>query len=123
MSISRAQAGFNPQSRQSNTDGTPVYVDGRVVGHVAGDLFTKAVRGSVHMLRKPRGWASDVAALREAMDGRGLHGIDRHGNGAVYRAAIADMLDRGLRFDRGFGAQVALPLDTWLASTWGKVSN
>ena len=66
------------------------------------------------MLRTPRGWASDVVALRAALAAGATHiEIYDAESGATYRASIADMLDRGIEFNRGFGDQIALPLDKW----------
>lgn len=110
-----------PQRRPSGNPQTPIYVAGRAVGHVAGDTFRKTCRASKHMLRQPRGWASDVAALRAAlMAGATYLEIEDAESGAVYRASIADLLDRGVHFNRGFGDQVALPLDKWLRPDLGQ---
>lgn len=88
--------------------------DGRIAGHVQGDTFRKNVRGSAHMLRAPRGWASDVDALKAAQRLGATHiEVTDEENGAVYRASIAEMLRRGVTFDRGFGRQVVLPMARW----------
>ena len=101
--------------RQPNT-GTPIYrADGRaVVGRVEGDTFYKSARSTVHMLRRPRAWAADIDTLDQAR-AAGATWVELYDRdtGTRYRAALADFYRRGLRIDRGHGAQLALPLTAW----------
>jgi len=101
-----------PLGRQS----TPIYrADGRaVVGRVEGGTFYKRARSTVHLLRRPRAWACDVDALDQAR-AAGAEWVEVHDldTGTRYRAALADFYRRGLRVDRGHGAQLALPLAAW----------
>ena len=104
----------NSCSRQSNT---PIYrADGRaVIGRVEGDTFHKPARSTIHMLRRPRSaWACDVDALDQAR-AAGAEWVEVHDldTGARYRAALVEFYRRGLRVDRGHGAQLALPLACW----------
>ena len=103
-----------PQKRQSNC--TPIYrADGRaIVGRVEGDTFYKRARSTVHLLRRPRAWACDVDALDQAR-AAGAEWVEilDQDTGARYRAALADFYRRGLKVDRGHGAQLALPLAAW----------
>lgn len=68
------------------------------------------------MLRQPRAWAADVDTLDQAREAGAawveVHDLD---TGTRYRAALADFYRRGLRVDRGHGAQLALPLACWAA--------
>ena len=103
----------NSCSKQSNT---PIYrADGRaIVGRVEGDTFYKRARSTVHLLRRPRAWACDVDALDQARaaGAEWVEVLDQD-TGARYRAALADFYRRGLKVDRGHGAQLALPLAAW----------
>lgn len=93
----------------------PVYLpDGRCVGHVIGDEYRTTRRRSVHMLRQPPAWAIDVAILRE-LEARGVERvIVREAEGGnTYEAALRDFTQHGIRVNRGFGEQVALPLAYW----------
>ena len=105
-----------PRKRQSQTNCTPIYrADGRaIVGRVEGDTFYKRARSTVHLLRRPRAWACDVDALDQAR-AAGAEWVEilDQDTGARYRAALADFYRRGLRVDRGHGAQLALPLAAW----------
>jgi len=97
---------------------TPVKVrltDGRVVGEVRGNTFVKRVRGSRHMLQRPRAWAVDVAVLREAeaLGARAVEVVDTETN-TTYRAPLERFWTRGIRVNRGYGEQVALLLADWL---------
>lgn len=110
LSLPQIPTRFNPQGQSR----TPIYVAGRTAGYVYGDAFRKTVRGSKHMLRTPRAWASDIAALAAAAAAGATHiEIEDSESGALYRASIAEMLEHGFTFDRGFGQQIALPLDKW----------
>ena len=105
-----------PRKKQLNS--VPIYrADGRViVGRVEGDIFRKSpARSSVHMLRRPRAaWACDVDALDQARAaGAAWVELFDRDTGATYRVAMVEFYRRGLRIDRGHGAQLALPLECW----------
>ena len=109
-----AQSQSKKRLRQSNS--IPIYrADGRaVVGRVEGDTFHKTARSTVHMLRQPRAWACDVDALDQARAaGATRVVIFDQDTGRRYAADLADFYRRGLRVDRGHGAQLALPLACW----------
>lgn len=109
-SVPQTEPRFNPKS-QSNI---PIYARGRIVGHVAGGVFRKRVFGSKHFLRRPRAIALDVQSIRDAMDaGATMAEIVDGETGRTYRASLDRMLRDGWRFNRGHGAQVALPLDSF----------
>lgn len=96
--------------------------DGRVIGEVLGDVLTKRVRGSVHMLRSPRAWAVDVEALRQAerLGARWVVVLDTE-TGERYRASVAVFWEHGVNVERGFGLQVALPMDYWQRTPRGEL--
>ncbi|MBI3942957.1 MAG: hypothetical protein HY326_08085 [Chloroflexi bacterium] len=85
---------------------------GRVAGEIRGDVLHKRVYGSKHQLRRPPGWAVDVAILQEAerMGARVVQVWDIETD-MLYTATVADFWQKGQAIDRGFGRQVALALD------------
>ena len=93
-----------------------------VIGTVVNDTFIKSVRGSVHMLKVPRGWACDVSALKEAerLGAKWLVIVDDETE-TRYRATLATFLRDGIPVNRGFGAQLALPLELWQTTRRGDV--
>jgi hypothetical protein len=91
-----------------------IRVNGRVIGEVRGDTFYKTIAGSKHMLRRPAGIALDLGSLADAEDaGARYVEIFDSETGRHYHAAISTIRARGFRVSRGFGEQVALPLDAW----------
>jgi len=92
----------------------PILVGADVVGSVSGVIFTKRVHSSRHFLRKPPAIALDVSSLTQAKS----HGaitveiIDLDTNRKYY-AGIAKIEDEGVRFNRGHGDQIFLPLEEW----------
>jgi hypothetical protein len=88
--------------------------DGLIIGHVANDVFLKRARGSIHMLRAPRGWALDAPTLAELRAlGVATVTITDTETGTVYTAPLAEFEAHGVAFNRGAGPQVALPLGYW----------
>jgi len=91
--------------------------DGFVVGEVddAG-VFRKRVRSSQHFLRTPPSIAFDQVALAAAEQAGAdtLEVIDLD-TSTTYRTSIAAFRSGCLILDRGFGAQLALPLRRWSA--------
>jgi len=86
------------------------------VGHVdiKTGIFHKTCRASLHMLRKPAGWALDVGSLDEA-ERAGAHTVeitDAEAN-KTYVAPIRRIRNDGALLDRGYGEQLLLPLDKW----------
>lgn len=102
-----------PDKRQLNS--TPIYrADGRPVGHVEGGVYRRAMRSTVHQLKKPRAWAADVDTLDQARAaGAAWVEIFDRDTGATYRVELVEFYRRGLRVDRGHGPQLALPLACW----------
>jgi len=93
----------------------PVYsAAGRVVGEVVDEVLRKAVRRSVHFLRQPPAIAWDVCVLEqaEALGATRTEVLDTE-TGTLYTAPLNAFWRYGVRLNRGFGDQVALPLDRW----------
>lgn len=112
-SYHRPRRRSNHPSDQQNS-GKPVFVGTRIVGTVRGDTFHKRVLRSKHLLHKPQGWASDLGALQSAAaEGARFIEVFDQERGEVFRTSIDRMLQYGVRFNRGFGLQVALPIDAW----------
>lgn len=89
-------------------------VSGEIIGTIEGDTFTKRVKASRHMLRQPPAWALDDAVLRD-LAGQGVARIvyvDTE-SGRVYRTTVDTFTGKGRLFNRGYGAQVFLPLGHW----------
>lgn len=97
------------------TTSQPVYnLKGQVIGRIEADTLTKTARAGAHMLQRPPAWAWDAPILAQAeAAGCIWTEITDADSGKVYRARLADFQRHGVRFDRGHGAQVALPLAYW----------
>ena len=100
--------------RKKNNGGAPVFARGKVIGRVRGDTFYKTVKGSRHMLRKPRAWAFDVSTLRDAEEAGAVRvEILDSDTGRRYRTTIKTIWQHDKRFDRGHGRQIYLALEHW----------
>lgn len=87
---------------------------GRPVASLRGGVLHKRVKASIHMLRKPQGWAVDLAILEAAKrDGAQTVEVFDLETKTVYQASIEAFDLHGVRFNRGFGEQVVLPLAYW----------
>lgn len=85
-----------------------------IAGAIRDGYLVKVTRASKHMLRSPKGWAIDAHALATARTA-GAVGvrIEDQDTGKVYRADLATIDTHGWQFDRGYGRQIALPLQYW----------
>lgn len=98
---------------------TLIYVTGKRVGSVAGSVFYKTIRGSKHILRHPRpAIALDLESLNR-IELMGVHTVkvtdsETH---VIYTASVAHIRAVGFLVERGFGKQIALPLEGWVKST------
>ena len=96
------------------SNSTLIYAGGKVVGRVENKTFWKTIIGSKHLLRKPPAIAFDEISLDAAeRAGAQLVRVRDKENGAIYETTISKIIDKGIRFNRGFGDQVALPLKNW----------
>lgn len=101
---------------------TPIYAGSHVVGSVRGDTFYKSVRPA-HQLKQPPAWALDVESLRDAERAGAVRvELRDRETRVIWRATIATIRKLGQPIDRGFGAQIALPLAYWSASRPGDAS-
>lgn len=93
----------------------PLRVGNRVVAYVQGDTLFKFVHGQKHMLRTPKAWAFDVSVVRQAQSFGAVKVVitDEDDDHKVYHTTIAELWRLGFPLSRGFGKQIALPLDKW----------
>lgn len=87
---------------------------GRLVERAGVLTFVRKVDSARHMLRLPEpSWAVDEKKLHEAR-AAGAERVEVHDEqGRVWWTEIRYLLERGERFDRGWGAQIRLPLPLW----------
>ena len=98
----------------SNNDSISIRAGAKVVGHVKVGTFIKKVRASKHMLRSPRGCALDIQSLKDAERlGAVRVEICDTESGLTYSASVDLILAKGIRLNRRFGEQIALPLYLW----------
>jgi len=107
---------YTSQGQKGHRNSKPVRrSDGRVVGSIEGDTLRKRVYGSRHMLRTPRAWAVDADILTNAQKAgvRFVEVVDKE-SGTTYRTSLDRFFHFGFQLNRGFGLQVALPLEKWV---------
>ena len=87
---------------------------GKVVGNVTGEIFHKRMDSRKHFLRKPPAIAFDEKSLEKAMSygAKRVLVLDTHKKD-TYTATISQIYKNGMKVDRGFGKQIALPLSYW----------
>ncbi len=98
-----------------NTDTKrPITLQGRVIGVIEGNTFTKTVHGSKHQVRSPPAWAIDAEVFdREIKPNcRQILIIDRETNNR-YRTSVDTFDYKKKAFDRGYGRQYYLTLNYW----------
>lgn len=99
---------------------TKIWASGKIVGEVKNGVFVKKVRASKHMLRSPRGWALDVKSLRDAEEaGARMVELEDVDSGLTYSASVDLIRAKSIQVNRGYGAQVALLLNSWTVETPG----
>jgi len=85
--------------------------DGRIIGEVQNGTLVKRVKGSVHMLQKPRAWCCDVDILHQAeILGATQVRIEDVETGNTYVAPLSRFWTRGFPVRRGHGEQRGLLL-------------
>ena len=77
--------------------------DGRIVGHLRGDVLHKTAKRE-HMLQRPPAWAWDCDILDAAERG-GARFTEVESGGLIYRATLADFRRYGFPIRRGHGDQ------------------
>lgn len=101
---------------------TPIRVGNKLVGHVSGDTFAKRVSASRHFLRTPKAIALDLDSLAQAEQaGARRVAVEDTESGIIYRASIDYIRQAGFEIDRGFGRQIALPLNGWIKTGSGGI--
>lgn len=100
---------------------TPIYAGGRIVGRVVAGTFSKTIHGSKHFLRQPPAIGFDVRSLGDAQRAGAVRVdvFDRESK-VHYVTDIDRIFSKGFRFNRGFGDQIALPLDRWQVRAVGQ---
>lgn len=99
---------------QSARERNPIFVNSRVVGHVAGNVFIKNVQASRHQLRKPPAWCFDIDSLHQAQAaGATIARLVDAESGSTWSVSIDDIWRHGRRFNRGYGDQIFLVLKHW----------
>ena len=103
-------------------DKIPIRVGNKIVGTVVGKLFIKRINGSQHFLRVPPAIAFDKQSLKHAHDAGATDAmvIDKE-TGFAYHASFIDIYSKGFEIERGFGMQIALPIEDWDAMRPAKV--
>ena len=87
---------------------------GRIIGYIRGDTFVKYASAAIHMLRDPKGWAIDEAALEKArLAGVKSVVIIDQDTGKIYSAPLSVFKEKGIFIERGYGKQRCLPLEFW----------
>ena len=98
----------------SSDNCTPIYIHGKHVGDIHGDVFVKQVRWSKHFYRKKRCWCFDYSTLRDAkIYGARWVELNDIELGQKYRAAISTIYAFGINVDEKHGKQIGLPLEYW----------
>ena len=88
--------------------------DGRVIGYIRGKCFFRYAWSSRHMLKVPRGWAQDESIIKILeLAGVQIIEIVDSDSGLVFIAPLSEFREHGVIIDRGFGRQLALPLQYW----------
>lgn len=105
---------------QHNTTGarnqSPITLPGtnQVIGYVEGQIFRKTLQGSRHFLRRPAAIAFDLATL-DAAEAAGAVAVlvTDSETGRRYAQRIEKIRKYGFPVVRGFGRQIALPIDAY----------
>jgi hypothetical protein len=100
----------------SNKDYKPIFAGSKVIGKVQGGVFYKTIKNK-HMLKVPPAIANDVSALEDAANaGANFVCITNKDSGITYTTTMVQILNKGVKFNRGFGEQIFLPLGEWQKS-------
>jgi hypothetical protein len=98
-------------------DGIPIKIGERVSGFFMPKTKTyyRRIVGSKHLLKKPLAITNDVEALvrAESMGADRVRIVDSE-SGIEYSAPIQLIHEYGVRLNRGYGDQLALPIAYWV---------
>lgn len=105
------------------TNYTPIFsVGGKPCGKVGGDTWYKTIAGSRHILRQPPAIAFDLETVNQAERAGAVRvRVTDRETGTLYTASLAHIREAGFSFDRGFGWQIALPLQGWTITRRGEI--
>jgi len=93
---------------------------GKPVARQIGNTLFKRVRASVHQLRQPPSWAIDERILQEAIkNGVKMVKIFDVETRKIYKTPVDSFAKFGIKLNRGFGLQIALPLNYWIVNIPG----
>lgn len=112
---------FSNKSRDSKTEGQPIYAGSRIIGTVKGDCFYKSIAANGY-LQKPRAICFSVDSLNRAERLGATHvQVRDKDTGDIWRASIAHIRENGFPVHRaGFEPQVGLCLDGWTRQSKGQ---
>lgn len=101
-----------------NTSKQKVWVEGKVVGSLQGNTFTKRVKGSKHQLRKPPAWCiSKEAFSQEILPNVARIVVEDTENRRYYECSTQTFETHSFEIQRGsYEPQLALTLNFWQVS-------
>ncbi len=87
----------------------------KIIGHIAGRIFIKRVKGSRHMLQKPRAWCiSKQAFIEEIMPVTDLIQVVDKESDITYECKTSEFAAHAFEIQRGgFEPQLVLQLKFW----------
>jgi len=96
------------------TNQIQIYVGKRIVGRVEGNTFYKSIAPN-HYLTTPPAIAFDETTLEDAVKAGAVWVEVRDKKTSTkYRAKISHIWEKGIKFNRGHGDQVALEISGWI---------
>lgn len=101
--------------RNNNTTKKLIYVGNRRVGSVKNGVFEKTIKENQYLKFPVRSIALDTQSLRDAEEAgaSSVHVKDAKA-GVTYKASIAQIWRAGTSFNRGWGDQIYLPVNSWI---------
>jgi hypothetical protein len=84
--------------------------EGKVIGKISGDVFSKRVFASKHLLRALDAWGIDKSVI-DSLVKEGVKKIviyEKEG-GIYYEVSVEDFVAKGIEADFGHGKQIFLP--------------
>lgn len=84
--------------------------EGKVIGKVSGDVFSKRVLASRHLLKALDAWGIDKSVI-DSLVKEGVQNIviyEKEG-GIYYEVSVEDFVAKGIEGDFGHGRQIFLP--------------
>jgi hypothetical protein len=92
----------------------PIFLNSQIIGEVKDGIFYKTVSGKKNFLRKPPAIANNTSILEYVKELGAEEVIIRDKDTQkVYQASVELILRKGFKISRGFGEQIALPINQW----------